>query len=150
MKIRVIGVGSSIAGDDAVGIAVVRRLSKMDLPRNVDLVECDTPGICLFELVKGVDKVIIVDALVGGDNPGGVRKLRMCDLSERNRIVSAHDLGTVEALKLSLALQSDKTEEQIMIIGVEVPEKLLMGGGLSSVVEAAVPEAVKVIVSELQ
>lgn len=151
LKIRVIGIGSAIAGDDVVGLAVIRELSKRTLPDNVELVEAGTPGLSLVELMSGADKVILVDALVGGDRPGTVRKLRVHELLNRqSRVRSAHDIGVAEAVRLALDLKNDQLPEEILVIGVEVSGKVGMGGELSSNVRAAVPEAIRLVMSELK
>ncbi len=150
MKIRIIGIGSAIAGDDAVGLAVIRELSRMTLPNDVELVEAGTPGMSLLELMVGAEKVILVDAFLGGNCPGKARKLKVTDLAKKNgRINSVHEIGVVEAIMLAQDLIPEKLPSQIVIVGVEVSEQFGFGKGLSQEVKDALPEAVQMVMSEI-
>lgn len=151
LKIRVIGVGSAICCDDAVGLAVLRELSKESLPQNVELVEAGTAGMSLMELMAGAEKVILVDAITGGGQPGKVHRLRVQDLVERRgHTISAHELGPVEALRLLDVLNPNQVPEQVMILGVEISNQTGVGKRLTPQVRAAIPEVVKAIMAELR
>jgi hydrogenase maturation protease len=72
MVARIIGIGQATAGDDGVGIAVVRRLKKMALPDGIEVVEIAEPSALIDSLLGGADPVILVDAVVGGGEPGRI------------------------------------------------------------------------------
>lgn len=151
MKIRVIGVGSAIRSNDAVGLAVLRELSKESLPQNVELVEAGTAGVSLMELMAGAEKVILVDAIVGGGQPGRLHRLKVQDLVERRgRAISAHELGPLDALRLMDVLRPDRIPGQVIVLGIEISNKAGVGRRLTPEVRAAIPEAVRAIMAELR
>ncbi|MFH0848115.1 MAG: hydrogenase maturation protease [archaeon] len=128
---------------------MVRELSKRTLPNNVELVEA-TPGISLAQLLAGVDKVILVDALMGGSTPGTVRKLRVHELLEEQiNVRLVHDTGVTEAVRLAFDSKKGQLPEEILVIGVEISTKVGEEGELSSDMKAAIPEAVRLVMSEL-
>ena len=151
MKIRVIGVGSAIRCDDAVGLAVLRELSNELLPQNVELVEAGTAGMSLMELMAGAEKVILVDAIVGGVQPGKIHRLNVQDFVERRgRAISAHELGPLDALRLTDVLRPGQIPEQVMVLGIEISDQTGVGKRLTPEVRAAIPEAVRAIMAELR
>ncbi|MFP3946925.1 MAG: hydrogenase maturation protease, partial [Archaeoglobaceae archaeon] len=72
MKIAVIGIGNILLGDEGVGVRIVEELRKSDLPENVEVHDGATSGIALLNFLVDKDKVIIVDAVKGGEEPGTV------------------------------------------------------------------------------
>ncbi|MBE3050465.1 hydrogenase maturation protease, partial [Candidatus Bathyarchaeota archaeon] len=58
----VLGVGNPILSDDGVGIHVARELKKREMP-GVDVEELAASGLELLDVVRGYDKVVIIDAI---------------------------------------------------------------------------------------
>ncbi|WP_290901659.1 hydrogenase maturation protease, partial [Ferroglobus sp.] len=77
-----LGVGNPLAGDDAIGIEIVKRLKKLKLPREVDVVEGGTLSFQLINFFDNYDKIVVVDAVKSGKKPGSVVRIEMKDFIE--------------------------------------------------------------------
>ena len=72
-SILVACVGNIFSGDDAFGVEVARRLSRVTLPDGVRVIDFGIRGIDLtYALMDGYDAVILVDAAQRGQAPGVV------------------------------------------------------------------------------
>ncbi|HXQ23413.1 MAG TPA: hydrogenase maturation protease [Candidatus Acidoferrales bacterium] len=120
--IRIIGIGSPF-GDDAAGLIAARRLAAAP-PPGTEVIEADRPGATLIELLDGADAVILIDAAHTGAPPGTLHDLDLYDLP-RNPIalVSSHDLGVVEALRLATVLGRAPARGRVLAIEVGSLEK---------------------------
>jgi hydrogenase maturation protease len=129
-------VGQQFAGDDGVGREVVERLRAEGIPaKGVD----DGAGL-LNVLLASVSRVLVIDAVVGGGNPGTVSVLDRVDLEEGPRPVSSHGIGVREAIELVERLNPAL---EVILIGISIDRPHSLREGLSPKVAASVSEAVK-------
>jgi hydrogenase maturation protease len=147
-SILVAGVGNVFLGDDAFGVDTVRALSARPLPVGVSAVDFGIRGFDLaFALLHPWRAVIIVDALTRGGSPGTLYILQP-DLaaisadSSPEIALNQHGMDPIHVLRLALSM--GPIEAQVYVLGCE-PEDFgdeLEGRmGLSSIVEASIPEA---------
>jgi len=144
-RIVIAGVGNVFLGDDGFGVAVVRHLAGTPLPAGVELFDVGIRGVHLaYELLGGVDLLILVDASARGEPPGTVSVLEVGDgeLAPSPPLIDAHSLGpdAVLALVRRLGGQPGRT----LVVACE-PADLAPGMELSGPVRAAVPEAARLI-----
>jgi hydrogenase maturation protease len=140
----VVGVGSP-HGDDRVGWEVIAELDAAlrlePCPGPVRTCACDRPGAGLVALLRGAQRLVLVDAAyMPGDAAGALRWLR----PERVRAsvaASSHGFGVGQALALAQALGELPRDVQVLAIAGERFE----GDGLTEAVRAAVPCAVRAI-----
>lgn len=127
----VIGVGSSLAGDDAIGWHVATRLAAHPLlPRDVEVVQNGTDLLRLHDRLMGRRRIIIVDALLE-DGPCG-RLVRFDDLTElEHRAGSVHHLSPAHALRLLRGAYPEIRSIPVVFLGVTVAN-LQTGPGLST------------------
>lgn len=139
----VIGCGNEFASDDAVGLQVIRSLreAKQDqLPDGVELIEAGTPGLNLLDLWDRSDRVIMVDAIKSGAEPGTVHSFDASLLPPRDVMpVSSHGINIIDAVELGRLL--GRLPAQMTIIGVEILSEEPFHVGLTPEVVAAVPVA---------
>ena len=139
-KPLVLGLGNELAGDDAVGVLVARRLL-LELDGVADVVESSASGFALIEILAGYDRAVIVDAIVTGRNPPGT--IREMGLAEVGRVVapSTHQAGLPEleavATRLGLGFPSET-----VVLAVEVVDPYTLGAGLSEPVAGALEELI--------
>ena len=78
MSVLVLGLGSVLMGDDAVGPWVLRLLEAgYELPPDVTLLDAGTPGPELAHYVSGLDALVVVDSVRHSQlSPGAVLTLR--------------------------------------------------------------------------
>lgn len=150
MKILVAGIGNIFLGDDAFGCAVARELSRRSWPENVRVVDFGIRGFDLvYALLDGYELTILVDATPRGEAPGTLYTIEP-DLSELDTLdiealPETHGMNPLKVLKTVRAMGGDFN--RVLLVGCEPatfgPEEGQMG--LSPEVQAAVPEAMKII-----
>ncbi len=147
----VLGIGNILMADDGVGARVVEELEKLrdtSLPASVDLIEGGTAGLALVDLIEGRRKVIVIDAIHGGGEPGSLHRLAPGDLEAGgSSAMSLHDFGLPDALEMARRLGSAPAE--VVIFGIAAKE-ICPRLALSPEVARAVPEAVKLVLEELE
>ena len=149
-KIKVLGCGNTLVGDDGVGIRVIERLQKMKLPDNVEIIDAGVGGLAILSWIEDADKVVIVDAVqTGNEPPGTVYEFTDKELPPSNMfMLSLHDLNLVDTLNVGRLVQ--KMPGEIVIIGVEVRRVAEFTKDLTPEVEAAIPEVLGLVLKELK
>jgi hydrogenase maturation protease len=151
MKTLVLGVGNPILSDDGVGVRIVEELKKVISDRDIDFRCESTSGLDIIEMVRGYDKLIIVDAIQTRKmNSGSIMKLAFSDLLDAGTVhfSNLHDVDMATALNLGKEI-SAKMPEKVIVFAVEVANIVDFSEALSPAVENAVPMAVKRIRKEL-
>ncbi len=145
-KVVVIGVGNLLLKDEGIGIHTVESLQKTDLPEYVRIIDGGTaPDLIAY--TEAGDKLIIIDAAKAGGKPGTIYRLLPRDLSEEGgTLLSAHELGVEQNLKLMSLMGNEPAE--IVIIGIE-PEEIGFGTELSAELQRKLPEIVGVVLKEI-
>lgn len=153
MKTLILGLGNDLLSDDAVGILAVRALRARSLPglaaAPIDIAEHNSAGLSLLDVLVGYDRVLIVDSIHSGKfAPGTVLEMTLEDL----RLIpgmSPHYAGLPEVMDIGRRLGLAMPRE-LLIFAVEIPECLIIGGGLSGPVAAIVATLADRIASLLQ
>ena len=78
----VVGCGNLLRGDDAVGPVLVRRLLERGLPRGVEVADGGTSGMDVAFRMRGLPRVVLVDAANTGGEPGTIYRLAGDDVAE--------------------------------------------------------------------
>jgi hydrogenase maturation protease len=153
--ILVIGLGNPILGDDGIGWLVAERVrqaledgevsSETEVPIEIDSLALG--GLSLMERLIGYDRVIIIDALTTHQQPNGtlyqVPLEELPDLSS-GHTTAAHDTSLQTALNVGRSM-GVHLPDQIMIVGVEAEMVYDFTEELTPEVEAAIPEATKIV-----
>jgi hydrogenase maturation protease len=145
---RILCLGNDIAGDDGVGLAVGRALRGRRLPSGV-LVELSVVlDLDLLSTVEQTQELLIVDAARGPGRPGDCL-LRGLELVAGPPAPTLHaasaDLSTL--LALGGRLVPDRLPRRLDLLTIQVGPLDHFSETLSPQVAAAVPEAVKLILS---
>jgi hydrogenase maturation protease len=150
--ILVAGIGNIFLGDDAFGVEVARRLTDRKLPEAVRVADFGIRGFDLaYALQDGYETTILVDACPRGNAPGTLYviepDLKALEGSSPQATIEAHAMNPESVLRMAQAMNIEV--KNLLVVGCE-PEAL--GGeegqiGLSTPVEAAVDEAVKLVES---
>lgn len=146
-RIVVIGVGNLLQKDEGIGIHAVKALQEMQLHDNVTIIDGGTsPDI--LACTRREDKLIIVDAARAGGEPGAIYRFQSDDLvSESGAMLSVHELGVPQNLRLMLLSGSEPSE--VVIIGIE-PKEIDWGIELSPELETKIPEIIAVVLKEIR
>jgi hydrogenase maturation protease len=150
VKTLVLGLGSSLRGDDGIGGAVIEALHEAgEHVAQVDLIDGGTPGLEIVLLLEGYARAIIVDAADMGLEPGEWRRFTPDEISLATGTAmrgTLHDAGLFEALALAEALGMLPAE--LVIFGIQ-PCSVGWEPGLTSPVEQVVPALCAAIIEEL-
>ncbi|MFP5223599.1 MAG: HyaD/HybD family hydrogenase maturation endopeptidase [Acidobacteriota bacterium] len=80
-RILVLGVGNILYTDEGVGVRCVEKLEKeYEFSDNVTLVDGGTLGMRLMDYLLNCDTAIILDAVLGGQEPGTIYRCTGDDL----------------------------------------------------------------------
>ena len=147
LPVLILGVGNILLSDDGVGVCCIEAMRGMTLPDNVELVDGGTASMDLLDDFVNREKVIIVDAVKGGGEPGAVYRFSPADIEARRHMLgSVHEIGLLEGLTMAEHLGG--TSQNVTIYGIE-PKELGWGLELSPEVAAAVPRVIELVLSEL-
>ena len=153
----VIGCGNPLRGDDAVGIEVVQRLARCQLPPGVRCVDAGTSGLEIVLLMRNTEKLVLIDAAAPREldrgQPGRLHELS-CEqvlstvaASGSAAAVSIHAVRWDQALALSQALGSPQPAELTCFL-IE-GGSFAHGARLSSAVEATAEQLVARLENQL-
>lgn len=138
------GFGNPMMGDDGIGPAVVRRLSRSLLPAAVTCLEL-SDVLQLPAAWSGQDEVWMVDAVLGGAPPGTIHRVSHEDiLSLAHDRTTVHHLGLGEGLRWVLHAHPEMAGVGFSLWGVE-PESVFPIEALSAAAERAVVRVVNEI-----
>jgi len=150
MKTIVLGVGNPILQDDGVGIHVIEALHQQLNTQKVTLETASTGGLNLLDLIRGYEKVILVDAIKQDNGePGEVKRFSLSDFQSVHSC-NPHDVSLLEALHLAEQLGEKHLPSKIILIGITVNTSYEFGEGLSRKVASAIPAAVAMVLEELK
>jgi hydrogenase maturation protease len=148
-RVRVIGLGNVLMGDDAFGPWVIHYLEEhFEFPESVSVLDVGTPGLDLTPYLSGAGPVILVDTVKSQGAPGELRLYRreqLLKLAPAPRL-SPHDPGVTETLQL-LTLAGDAPQD-FLLVGA-IPGPVQAGIGLSAPLHDAVAAAAELVLLEL-
>ena len=144
----VAGLGNILLGDEGAGVRAVEELQKRrDLPQYVSLVDGGTAGYALIDLMKGYDRLIIIDAVRGGGPPGSIYRLLADDIQQRPELrLSGHQIALPEVLLLAARLGE---LPETLLLGIE-PQEMEYGLHLSDKVNNAVQDVIRMVFEEVE
>lgn len=148
---RVIGLGQAAAGDDAVGLAVLRFLRNAQTPEGTELLTAPD-ATALLSLLETPRHVIVVDAVVADGAIGRVLEFDagvLATASGAARPVSTHGVDVAQAIALARLLSAAHVSPSIWVVGVTIAPPRAYFEGLSPAVEAAVPAAARAVMARL-
>lgn len=113
-----IGIGNPWRGDDAAGVAVIRKLRERGAPGAM-LAEHSGEGASLMELWAGAETVILVDAVRSGAEPGAIHRFEIPPDSIPARVFAAstHAFGPAQAIELARLL--GRLPRRLIVYGIE-------------------------------
>lgn len=148
-KIVILGVGNLLLRDEGFGVHLIKILRKEDLGYpNVEIVDGGTsPEI--VSLVEGASKLIIIDAVKGGKEPGTIYRFNINDVSFTNSPMglSLHQMGVADSLKMLELL--GKQPKTTIVIGIE-PMTIDYGLELSQEIQGKMPQIIGLIKEEIR
>ncbi len=144
----VIGLGSPIMGDDAVGLVALERLRDGWALDGVELVDGGTWGLSLLPVIEEAESLILLDAIAAHAPPGSLIELSRERLPiYLSRKLSPHQVDMKDAL--AVAEWRGRLPSRIVAIGLQ-PDCVELGTALSASVEEQLDILVGAVIAQLQ
>jgi len=148
MAILVLGLGNLVMTDDALGSRTIMELEKRyRFPEQVALLDGGTLGLDLLPRLEGIDRLLVIDALQMGADPGRVFRL---DGEEVPRAfankLSVHQMGLQDLL--AVAELQGHLPATLVVWGAQ-SASIEMGMEMTSAVNAAMEQVIAGVVQEL-
>ncbi len=149
MRTLILGVGSSILTDDSVGLVVAGKLGERLRGRDdVDVGLNEEAGFSLLEESLGYDRLVIIDSILTGREPGTVMRLGLDDLGRTIHSNSPHGANLATVMELGRQQKMDVPGE-VVIYAIEVIDVLTFGETLTPELAARVDAIVDEIAGEI-
>ena len=147
-EVLVLGVGNVMMGDEGLGVQVARNLlQNFTFPPEVEVVDGGTGGLALLSYIRSARRVIVIDAIQAGAEPGSIFMFDSDQLEESNGVkTSVHDIGIIDVLNTA-GLLDDRPPATI--IGVQPGKMDEFGGGLSPKVGDKVDRVIQLVLDYL-
>ncbi|AZR72945.1 hypothetical protein BBF96_05785 [Anoxybacter fermentans] len=144
MKTAVIGIGNILQKDDGIGIWVIREFMKEGI-EGVEIIDGGTAVYDLISTFMKYNRLIIVDSLKAGHEPGTIYRLTLKELKWREGKSSLHEIHFLDVLKM---LQKLGHNPDVVVIGME-PKEICYQMGLSEELEEKIPYVIEIIKEEI-
>ncbi|QWK20307.1 MAG: HyaD/HybD family hydrogenase maturation endopeptidase [Hydrogenobacter thermophilus] len=148
MRTLLLGIGNILLSDEGLGVRAVEELkSRFKFPPYVELMDGGTLGMDLLYFMEGFERLLVIDAVLGGNPPGTLYKFSDGEVKAYfKRKVSAHELGFQEILALADLL--GKRPNEIVLVGME-PESLNISLELSTTVKERLHLLIEEVLKQL-
>jgi len=142
-----IGVGNEFRTDDGLGILAAREIRRRNYP-GVRVIEACGEGTALVESWKGVDNVLLVDALCSGTTRGAVHRFDLTTKEMPRAFFrsSSHSFGVPEAVAMARQLQL--LPRVLLLYGIEACQ-FENGSGLTDEVLRSIPQLLGLIEADI-
>lgn len=148
-EVLVLGVGNVMLGDEGLGVHIARHLLDTYIfPPGIEIIDGGTGGLALLPFIRSARRVIVVDAIETGAEPGSIFMFDAGEIEEIEKTrISLHDMGIMDVLNTA-GILGDQPEATI--IGVQ-PEKMDdFGAGMSEAVCASMTRVVELVLEQLR
>lgn len=148
MAILVLGIGNSLMNDDALGVSAVEQLrTRYTFPEGVNVVDGGTLGLDLLPMLEGIKRLLIIDAIDMGGQPGDLFRLTGEEVPRAFASkLSVHQMGVQDLL--AVAELQGHVPEELVVWGVQ-PGSIAMEMRLTPEVAAAMAPLLEGVVREL-
>lgn len=146
--ILVLGVGNILYTDEGLGVRCVEQLENdYDFSDNVTLIDGGTLGTKLMDPIMKCEKLIVVDAVLGGDEPGSVYRLTGEDL--RKSLAFCNSLHQTDLVDTLILCELTGHRPDAVVIGVEPFDYKSLAVELSEKVQEIMPRVAEFVLQEI-
>lgn len=147
--ILVLGVGNILYTDEGLGVRVVELLqTDYDFSDNVTLLDGGTLGTKLMDPIMSCEKLIVVDAVLGGDEPGSVYRLTGEDL--RKSLAFKNSMHQTDLVDTLILCELTGHRPDAVVIGVEPQDYQTLSVELSATVSEHLPFIAQKVIDEIR
>lgn len=127
MKLGIIGLGNPLRGDDAIGIIILDELKKLNINKDIEMIDGGEGGFNILHQLQRFDRVLIIDAVDFGGNVGETKLFNIVDTTFENLHLSTHDINICKVADI-LRVLGDVPE--IFVLAIQ-PKEMAYKEGLS-------------------
>jgi hydrogenase maturation protease len=149
MKTLILGIGNILLGDEGIGVWVVESLRRCyRFPSSATVLEGGTLGLDLLPQLQDVSRLLVVDAVQLGGEPGEIVRLEGDDVPRAIDVkVSPHQIGIKELLATARLMGCEPPK--VVLWGME-PERVQPGADFSPKIAQALPQLQTSVLDELK
>ena len=148
--VLIIGLGSPIMTDDAIGLEVVQEIEDMHL-EGVETRQEAVGGLDIIPLMWGYRNVIIVDAIqTEMYEPGTIMFFDPEDFDETIGDASAHDINLATAMRIGREMEPEMMPDKVCFIAIEAEDIGTVNEGMTPRLVEAKPSAVRAVLHQLE
>lgn len=139
--------GHPFACDEGFGYHVAKRLWEMELPENVECMECGHSASEVPHVIDGKDKMIFVDVFQTKDKPGTIVRYEPHEVP-----LTVNGVTDVPKLHLMELLHEIKVSgkcPETVFIGVVPKDIQTLSEKLTPEIESKIPEVIDLIMKEI-
>ncbi|MFA6809898.1 MAG: NiFeSe hydrogenase maturation protease [Desulfoplanes sp.] len=149
-ELLVLGVGNILLMDEGVGVYAVQELLKDACwPEDrVDFIDGGTFTQDIFYLFQEYEKLLVLDAVRGGRNPGTIYRHEERDLREnKKQALSLHDIDLLDSLKMAGLLGN---KPKLTVLGIEPLELSTWKMELTPILQKTFPRYMDIVRHEVR
>jgi hydrogenase maturation protease len=148
-RITVLGLGNILLSDEGIGVHAVNAIKeRYACPPEVEIVDGGTMGLDLLPIFETSEKVLIIDAVDFGKEPGHVGILEGNQIpSALNSKLSVHHIGLNDVL-FAAKLMNDNPPE-VYLVGMQ-PKSLDVGLDMTSEIRVKLDTIIALAVQKLK
>lgn len=144
MREAIIGIGNILQRDDGIGVWTVQELIKEGI-EGVEIIDGGTAVYDLVNIFMNFDRLIIVDSLKAGHEPGTIYRLSANELEYREGKSSLHEIHFLDLLKM---IQKLGHNPEVTVIGIE-PEEICYEMEMTDTLKGKMPQVIELIKEEI-
>lgn len=148
--VLIVGLGSPIMSDDAIGLEVVDEIERMGLP-GVETRQEAIGGLDIIPVLWGYRNVIIVDAIQTRQyEPGTVMFFDPEDFDDTIGDASAHDINLATAMRIGRQVEPEMMPDKVRFVAVEAEDIATVNESMTPKLIEAKPRAVEAVLHLLK
>jgi hydrogenase maturation protease len=146
--VTIVGIGSTLMGDDGIGVRAAERLREAELPGGVRVVASGLIGVDLVYELEELEAAVIIDAADFRGEPGEIKVASPDQIEDLGieRLGAAHSIGLAEALTMLKLTGADPVIRLVCVQPKDVsPREALspeLEARLAAVCDAALEAAI--------
>ena len=147
--ILILGVGNILFTDEGIGVQALEWLQKhYAFPENITLIDGGTLGMGLMDALMQCSRVYVLDAVLGGKEPGSI--YRLTDNDMRKSLSFRDSLHQTDLVDTLLYCEILGHRPEAVVFGMEPFDYQTMNVGLSPLCQKALPSLAKALIDEMQ
>ncbi len=149
MNIAVIGLGNILLRDEGVGVHAANTIKqRYTFSPDVEIIDGGTMGLDLLPIFEGRDKVLIIDAVDFGREPGHIGMIENDNIpSVLNSKLSVHHINLSDVLFAAKLM--DISPSEICLIGIQ-PQSLDVGLDMTGEIKGKIEILIDAVIGKLK